>query len=72
MFMVMFVVIWFVVIWLCYGYISEPTHQLDEILETIPVAKGQSLSKQTMADDGIDMNATKELCDPLRTTHERE
>ena len=59
-------------LWLCYGYISEPTHQLDEILETIPVAKGQSLSKQTMADDSIDLNATKELCDPLRTTHERE
>ena len=52
-----------------FSYISEPTHQ--EIVETIPVAKGQS-SKQTMADDGTDMNATKELCDPLSTTHERK
>ena len=55
-----------------FSYISEPTHQLHEIGETVPVAKGQSLSKQTMADDGTDINATKELCDPLRTTHERK
>ena len=34
--------------------------------------KVQSLSKQTIADDGTDMNATKELCDPVRTTHERK
>ena len=38
-------------------YIVEPTHQLPEVAET-------------MVDDDIDKNATKELCDPLRTTHE--
>lgn len=53
-----------------FSYIAELTHQLHE-METIPVAKG-SVLKQTMADDSTDMNATKELCDPLRTTHERK
>ena len=36
-------------------------------METIAVAK-RTLLKQTMADDGTDMNATKKLCYPLRTT----
>ena len=49
-----------------FSYILDLTRQLHE-METIAVAKG-TLLKQTMADDGTDMNATKELCDPLRTT----
>ena len=53
-----------------FSYILDLTHQLHE-METIAVAKGTSL-KQAMADDGTDMNATKQLCDPLRTTDARK
>ena len=53
-----------------FSYILDLTYQLHE-METIAVAKG-TLLKQTMADDGTDMNATKELCDPLRTTDARK
>ena len=53
-----------------FSYILDLTHQLHE-METIAVAKG-TLLKQTMADGGTDMNATKELSDPLRTTDARK
>ena len=53
-----------------FSYILDLTHQLHE-METIAVAKG-TLLKQAMADDGTDMNATKQLCDPLRTTDARK